>query len=84
MEAVLERVIGTERSGLLDHLPIAKLAGDRSRLTTLPITRRLDAKQVVTAAAIRLAHDRLAPTGFQRRLRHQVTRVDTNTRCSFW
>ncbi|MNN37771.1 hypothetical protein D3C81_1517340 [compost metagenome] len=33
----------------------------------------------MAAAAIAVAHDRLAPAGFQGGLGHQVTRVDTDT-----
>ncbi|MND89199.1 hypothetical protein D3C80_812470 [compost metagenome] len=70
METVLIGIVGAERRRLLDELAIAKFAGDRPRLFTLPITGRLDAKQVVAAAAIVLTHDRLTPTGFQCGLSH--------------
>ena len=78
MEAVLVRVVAAERCGFLDELAIAELAGDRARLLALPVAGGLDAKQVVAAAAVAIAHDRFAPTGFQCSLGHQVARVDAD------
>ncbi|MNL00733.1 hypothetical protein D3C87_1211740 [compost metagenome] len=78
METVLVRVIGTELGRLLDHLAIPEFAGDRPRRIALPVTAGLDAEQVVAAAAILRAHDRLAPSGFQCGLGHQVARIDAN------
>ncbi len=79
MEAVLVRVVGTELRRFLDHLAITELAGNRPCLGTLPALPGLDAKQVMAAAAILLAHDRLTPTRLQRGLGHQVARVDADT-----
>ncbi|MNC11599.1 hypothetical protein D3C75_593000 [compost metagenome] len=78
METVLVGVVGAELRRLLDHLPVPEFAGDRPRRIALPTIAGLDAEQVVAAAAVLSTHDRLAPAGFQGRLRHQVTRIDTN------
>src|SRR5690606_30986774 len=71
-------VVGPEGRRLLHRRATLVLGGQHPRRVALPAAMGLDAEQVVAAGAIGLADDRLAPTGLQGGLGHQVAGIDTD------
>ena len=80
IEALLVGLVATEGRPLLLLHPATVFAGQHIGRIALPLAMGLDAEQVVAAAAVFLANDRLAPASFQCGLGHQIMRIHTQAR----
>src|SRR5690606_27864408 len=81
VEALRVRGITAELGLFLDRPTVVKLGSGGPGGITTP-TMGLDAKQVVTAAAVVLMNDRATPAGLQRSLGHQVAGIDAQASSS--